>query len=436
MLDPELDRILGKTDARIAVLDEMPVGAGLAAALVGLRSMPIDAYAAVRVHALWAKVIAWATAQQMIATYDSVNGIHVVAGPPDDPNESFVLAAQELASATSIPYGTARAQVDLVDRITECMPQSWMALDRGELSLSHIRALHRATCNCTPKIAAAVEGQLVPRAVERGWTPSELARQARKLIIAIDPAGAAEREEKAKQQSDVELFPAEDGMAWLNAFGPAPLVREMVDVLDDRAATMKRAGDGRPVGMCRFQALYDAVTGSAAGATPAPRQAHTVVTIDLPTLLGLNDNPGELAGYGPITAQTARRIAADSTLRRLVTDPVTGNGINLGRKYRPSQLLRDLVRLTQPRCSMIGCNRPAYQCEIDHRDEHGGGGDTSDANLQPLCKLHHQLKTKKWWKVGVNADGQVIWTSFLGFTYVSHDQDPLLGDADPPGRAA
>jgi hypothetical protein len=182
--------------------------------------------------------------------------------------------------------------------------------------------------------------------------------------------------------------------------------------------------------------MYDLVVGASSDPTAGRLQTHTLVTVDLTTLLGLNDKPGELAGYGPITADTARRMAADSTLSRLVTDPVNGTPIDLGRKYRPSKLLRQLVAAAKPRCSMIGCSRPAHRCEMDHRHEFDRGGNTSSDNLEPLCKLHHQLKTKKLWKVGVNADGNQTWTSFLGFTYVSHDQDPLTGDPDPPAEAA
>ncbi|MGN6473750.1 MAG: DUF222 domain-containing protein [Mycobacteriales bacterium] len=436
MVDPRFERIFGKTDARIAVLEEMPVGGALACALVALRSVQMDAYAAVRVHALWSKVIAWASAQQMIATNDSVSGLRGLLEPPDDPREPYLLAAQELATATAIPYPTAMAQVELVDRIGECMPESWQALDRGDISLNHVKALHRATLNCPPKVAASVDAQLIPQAVARRWTPSELSRAARKLIISIDPEGAAKREEEAQTRSDVECYPDEDGMAHLDVFGPAPMVRAMADVIDDRADAMKRAGDDRPVGVRRFQALFDAVRGAAQGSTPGGAQVHTLVAIDLTTLLGLNDKPGELAGYGPITADTARRLAMDSTLSRLVTDPVTGSPIDLGRRYKPSTLLRQLVQAGQPRCAMIGCSRPAYQCELDHRLEHNRGGDTNPANLQPLCKLHHQLKTKQRWKVGVNADGRQTWTSFLGFTYVSHDRDPLVADPDPPAEAA
>jgi hypothetical protein len=435
-LDPRFDRIFGKTDARIAILEEMPVGGALASALFAIRSAQMDAYAAVRVHALWSKVIAWATAQQMIATNDSISGLRGLIGPPDNLDEPFLLAAQELAAATSIPYATARDQVDLVDRVGECMPESWEALDRGDISLNHIKALHRVTRNCTPKVAAAVDAAAIPQAIERGWTPSQLARAARKLVITLDPKGAAEREEAAKSESGVEYFPNENGMATLNIFGPAPVIRELADVIYDGAADLGRRGDPRPVGLRQIQVLTDAVLGSADGASTGSRQSHTVVTIDLPTLLGLNEKPGQLMGYGPITAQMARAIAADSTLSRLVTDPVTGEGLDLGRTYKPSRRLRDVVRLTRPRCSMIGCSRPAYQCEIDHRQEHNRGGNTNPENLQPLCKLHHQLKTKKRWKVGINADGERIWTSYLGFTYISHDQDLQAGDPDPPAEAA
>ena len=38
------------------------------------------------------------------------------------------------------------------------------------------------------------------------------------------------------------------------------------------------------------------------------------MTVDVPTLLGLQDNPAELAGYGPIPAELAHILAADGPL--------------------------------------------------------------------------------------------------------------------------
>jgi hypothetical protein len=47
-------------------------------------------------------------------------------------------------------------------------------------------------------------------------------------------------------------------------------------------------------------------------------------TVSLTTLLGLDDAPGELAGYGPLPAHLAREMAREGVLRRVLTDPVTG----------------------------------------------------------------------------------------------------------------
>jgi hypothetical protein len=55
-----------------------------------------------------------------------------------------------------------------------------------------------------------------------------------------------------------------------------------------------------------------------------PVKPQIRVTIAATTLLGLDNIPGHLDGYGPIPADVAARIATDATWQRLVTDPVTG----------------------------------------------------------------------------------------------------------------
>jgi hypothetical protein len=54
------------------------------------------------------------------------------------------------------------------------------------------------------------------------------------------------------------------------------------------------------------------------------RRPHIEVLTPITTLLGIDDDPCELTGYGPIPAEMARRIATDSTWRRILTDPVNG----------------------------------------------------------------------------------------------------------------
>jgi hypothetical protein len=53
------------------------------------------------------------------------------------------------------------------------------------------------------------------------------------------------------------------------------------------------------------------------------RRTEQRVHIPLSTLFGLDEQPGELAGYGTITADQARQMAAQGTWRRILTDPAT-----------------------------------------------------------------------------------------------------------------
>ena len=54
------------------------------------------------------------------------------------------------------------------------------------------------------------------------------------------------------------------------------------------------------------------------------RAATVNVTVGYTTLIGADDQPAHLDGYGPITADVARSLAADGVWRRLLTDPATG----------------------------------------------------------------------------------------------------------------
>lgn len=135
------------------------------------------------------------------------------------------------------------------------------------------------------------------------------------------------------------------------------------------------------------------------------KRLDTQIVIDLATLLGLADNPGELIGYGPIPAELARRLATDSQWRRLVTDPVTGHLLDYGTTtYTPSAGLREYILARDRVCQFPTCQRAGYQCDIDHVEPFTGtpdGGSTSADNLITLCRRHHRLKTHNHWKLRI-----------------------------------
>ena len=142
------------------------------------------------------------------------------------------------------------------------------------------------------------------------------------------------------------------------------------------------------------------------------------VVVDLPTLLGLADNPAELSGYGPIPASLARELATSHEWRRFISDPVTGELLDVGRsKYQPPEGLIEFINARDKTCRFPGCRRSAELSDIDHAIPWDEGGNTSPENLGVLCRRHHRLKTHGGWKIVSNADGSCTWTSPYGKKY-------------------
>ncbi|MGH9207837.1 MAG: DUF222 domain-containing protein, partial [Acidimicrobiales bacterium] len=167
-----------------------------------------------------------------------------------------------------------------------------------------------------------------------------------------------------------------------------------------------------------------------------PRRSAGVdvrVTIPYTALLGAEDQPGELAGYGPIPAAVARDLAAGGTWRRILTDPASGRPVDYGTtRYRPPAHLAGLVITRDQTCQFPGCRIPAHRCDIDHTSAHSpdtGTGPTSETNLGPKCRRHHQVKQTPGWSVTQHPDGCTTWATPSGHVY--HSQPPPLTDPEP-----
>jgi hypothetical protein len=167
------------------------------------------------------------------------------------------------------------------------------------------------------------------------------------------------------------------------------------------------------------------------------------VTVPLSTLLG-GGEPGDLDGYGAIDAATARALALGGTWRRLVTDPLSGVTLDVGRtRYRPPPDLAELVRARDRTCFRPGCGARASGCELDHTIPFGrgpDGGTTSFGNLGPGCETDHQLKTNGDFRVRQVSPGVFEWTSKrTGRTYRREADgsttplDPKTGEPIPVG---
>ena len=173
------------------------------------------------------------------------------------------------------------------------------------------------------------------------------------------------------------------------------------------------------------------------------RRPDIQVIVTLPTLIGLADDPAEVPGMGPIPADVARALAADGNWRAWIADAagtVTATG-TLG--YVPSAPLARLVRAREPHCRFPGCRQPAQRCDLDHAVPWPTGATTA-ANLGPLCRRHHNLKTHTPWSLDPrsepqNGGGSGVgwrWRTPAGFTITDSPEPPLDPTYRVPAPAA
>lgn len=336
------------------------------------------------------------------------------------------------------------------------LPSTLQALEQGELTARHARLLAEAIDGLPDADASAIEAACVPFAA--GRDTGAFARKVRREVLALDSRTVEERTRAALADRRVWVNANLDSAtATLGAVLPADGAQLLMTALDvaaeTRASDDPRSNDQRradalvQLGIdalngfrgcpsCRNVVVRDDNDESADAAPPRWQGARPTiqVAVALSTLLGMDDQPGELSGHGPIPAELARHIAADGsgTWRRLLTDEV-GRVIDYGRtRYLPPADLRDHIVARDGTCKFPGCYRPACRCELDHVVAWADGGRTNADSMVALCCRHHHLKHDTDWTLTVNGDGSYTWTSPTGRR---HRVDPTLCPIDRTRRA-
>jgi len=154
------------------------------------------------------------------------------------------------------------------------------------------------------------------------------------------------------------------------------------------------SGDGRTPGQRRADALVEMCsdhlmhgdTSETGGSRPG-----MVVTVALDVLQGSSVQPCELEDGTVISPETARRIACDAGVSRVLTKG-DSEILDVGRTTRsvPAALRRALA-LRDKGCTHPGCTRPHHWCDAHHIVHWADGGETSLANLVLLCRRHHRM---------------------------------------------
>ena len=119
----------------------------------------------------------------------------------------------------------------------------------------------------------------------------------------------------------------------------------------------------------------------------------------------------ELEGGFPISAETARRLACEAGLARIITRGAS-EVLDVGRKTRQwtTAQRRAIAYRWGGRCGFLGCG---YRItEIHHCNPWGHEGETNLDCGVPLCKFHHHLVHEGHWNVSYDPNQRAaIFTS-------------------------
>jgi len=362
--------------------------------------------------------------------------------------DRYRFVADEVSAELAIPKTTAMGRVQLGVAL-ERLPATRAGLRAGRIDLPKAQQIvEQLSVMQTPDAVAGLEAA----AVEYGCTHTrpQLRAWLARRVIAAEPGLAETRRQEAQHTRRVCHYPGTNGISTLLADLPATDALAMWRMIDHVAQTSRythtsnhtsnhtseqdHPSDGRSIDQRRADALVDLVL----GVTQPTTTTEVLVTMTAETLAGTSTEPGELVGYGPITATHARELAQDARWRRLLTDP-TGHLLEVSpTTYRPSKTLTRYIKTRDLTCRFPGCRRTTTGTnsgtDLDHTTPFPHGLTTPD-NLAVLCRSHHQLKTHTDWKL-VQLPGAIMkWTTPTGHTFHTHPATHPHNRGDPPLRA-
>jgi hypothetical protein len=361
---------------------------------------------------------------------------------------------EDVSTALRLAPSTAQMRIDVARNLVNNLPNICSALALGEISSAHATVIARETASAihdgmSESVIFDIESRAI--AFAEFHTPGQVANHVRSAVAKYSPEEFEETVSKATSLRRVSCYNDSDGMSTVVAILPAAdaqIVMNSIEAFILRADQLSQTeskdstltknqklskDQSLPKDMKRADALSSICTQflSQLDDVVAPhRRPLTInVTVDLPTLLGLAENPGQLAGYGPIPAAVARELASDGRWKRFITEPQTGNLLDFGREsYEPPQQLKDFLIARDRTCRFPGCRRSALLSDLDHAESWESGGRTSAENIGALCRRHHRLKTHDGWTIESFADGSCTWRSPLGkefFTPARSANEPI-----------
>ena len=326
---------------------------------------------------------------------------------------------EEIGCALGLSGPAAQNLLKNAERLCGQLSGTFTALSQGRISTAQATVITEASYELPDELLPDYESRVLRNASQQ--STAQLKRAVKRAALQLDPASAEDKHHRSVAERHVRITPSEHGTAWLMALLPAAQAQLLYDRVDG-VARLAPTDDARTMDQRRADALVNAVLHGIGASLPTQQglQPAINVTVGLSTLIGQDDEPGWLDGYGPISAGYARQLAHDptGTWRRLVTDPVSGRLLDYGTtRYRPPRHLGDHVIGRDGECTFPFCSQGGRRSDIDHIVAYPRGSTSAD-NLQPLHRRHHNAKTRAGWRAARDeSTGSTRWVSPAGRHY-------------------
>jgi hypothetical protein len=290
-------------------------------------------------------------------------------------------------------------------RALEQMPTTREALEEGGITSSAVDVLMPAH-QVDPQAFAQAEAYLVEAATT--LSIPDLRRVVGTWARAAEDARGAEVSQQAYERRRLHVSPTLAGMVRVDGDLDPETGQTVISAL--RAvcdAEVRCTTDHRSSPQRRADALGEICRQWLDAGDRPPvggERPHVSITVDLATLearLPSSGPPGsrshglrtgaELEDVGPISAETARRMACDASVSRVITSGAS-EPLDVGRRTPvvPAGIRRAVV-VRDRGCRFPGCDRPHAWCDAHHVVHWAHGGDTALSNLVLLCRRHHRL---------------------------------------------
>jgi hypothetical protein len=347
----------------------------------------------------------------------------------ESPRQAAHIARSEASRALKESRAVASRSLATCRRLVQSMPGMLTALASETL---HPRSVHKVGSMMgpvSPPLRQLVDEMLTAQLPElRDCGTEEIAAHVERILHALDPEGAAQRHQRAKQDRHVTITRGDHGMATVRALIPGLDAARIRKGLSVAAEAARAGGDRRGHQQIMADLFADALVGRGDGIDPTTLDIGIVIT-DRSLLAPAHADAATIEGFGPVPYDHVREAMLRAvqqgeedtdlalTIRQLYADLDDGDLVAVEARSRafPASLKRFLM-LAHQSCRAPYCDAPIRQ--MDHIVPWSQGGPTSLDNGNGLCGGDNQKESSgETVRVVRDEDGTrrtVEWTTRSG----------------------